>query len=96
MKSFVRFTLIMLAGLTLLLLASFGGQAKISDKAISSDVVATQMVTYQNIIKAQSLDINELPFLDNADIYQYDDPGSVVTRYVTVKRGNAAAAVKQQ
>lgn len=33
-------------------------------------------------------DINKLPLKDNASLYQYDDPGSVVTMYLTVRRGN--------
>lgn len=33
-------------------------------------------------------DINKAPLQDNLDLYQYDDPGSVVTMYVTVRRGN--------
>jgi len=32
--------------------------------------------------------IDNLPFQDNADIYKYDDPGSVVVMYVTVRKGN--------
>ncbi|MBE0671823.1 MAG: CotH kinase family protein [Anaerolineales bacterium] len=35
-------------------------------------------------------DINDIPFRDNQAIYQYDDPGSVVVIYVTVRMGNAA------
>ncbi len=33
-------------------------------------------------------DINSMPLTDNPDLYQYEDPGSVVTMYVTVRRGN--------
>lgn len=34
--------------------------------------------------------IDDLPLRDNPNIYQYDDPGSVVTMYVTVRKGNAS------
>lgn len=34
--------------------------------------------------------INDLPLQDNPNVYQYDDPGSVVTMYITVRRGNVA------
>jgi spore coat protein H len=33
-------------------------------------------------------DINSMPLEDNHDLYLYDDPGSVVTMYLTVRRGN--------
>lgn len=35
-------------------------------------------------------DLDGLPLQDNPNVYQYDDPGSVVTMYVTVRRGNAS------
>jgi len=34
--------------------------------------------------------INKLPLQDNIDIYKYDNPGSVVTMYVTVRKGNVS------
>lgn len=43
-----------------------------------------------SIITEPVRDINDQPFRDNADIYQYDDPASVVTMYVTVRKGDAA------
>jgi spore coat protein H len=49
------------------------------------DVVATPL---DSVIKQPADDINQQPFRDNPDIYQYDDPGSVVTLYITVRRGN--------
>ncbi len=33
-------------------------------------------------------DINSMPLTDNPDLYAYEDPGSVVTMYLTVRRGN--------
>jgi len=38
----------------------------------------------------KSPDINELPLRDNMNLYQYDDPDSVVHMYLTVRRGNKA------
>ena len=35
-------------------------------------------------------DINNLPLRDNLDIYKYDDPGSVVIMYITVRKGNVS------
>ncbi|MCX6060100.1 MAG: CotH kinase family protein [Chloroflexi bacterium] len=34
--------------------------------------------------------IDDLPLRDNPDIYKSDDPGSVVTMYVTVRKGNVS------
>jgi len=34
--------------------------------------------------------IDDLPLQDNPNVYQYDDPGSVVTMYVTVRKGNVS------
>lgn len=35
-------------------------------------------------------DVDELPLQDNQEIYQFDDPDSIVTLYVTVRLGNPA------
>jgi spore coat protein H len=49
------------------------------------------VVTPTSPIHFQPLaDIDELPFQDNPELYQSDDPGSIVTMYVTVRKGNAA------
>lgn len=42
------------------------------------------------VAKEHQPDINALPFQDDPEIYKYDDPTSVVTIYVTVRKGNAA------
>ncbi len=34
--------------------------------------------------------INDLPLSDNPNVYQYDDPDSLVTIYLTVRRGNSS------
>jgi len=36
----------------------------------------------------EPVSINDWPFQDNQEIYQFDDPGSVVTMYATVRKGN--------
>lgn len=48
-------------------------------------VVSTPL---DSVIKQPTVDINDQPFKDNPDVYQYDDPGSVVTIYITVRKGN--------
>lgn len=42
------------------------------------------------ILKESVADINEQPLHDNIDLYQDDDPASVVTIYLTVRQGNSA------
>jgi spore coat protein H len=42
------------------------------------------------VLKEPAAEIYDLPLQDNLDIYKYDDPGSVVTMYATVRKGNSA------
>src|SRR6185369_10578656 len=52
---------------------------------------ATQIPASPTPISIESLpNIDDLPLQDNPNVYQYDDPDSVVTMYVTVRRGNAS------
>jgi spore coat protein H len=46
------------------------------------------VVAASNGVTKVTKDINSVPIVDNQDLYQYDDPGSVVTMYLTVRRGN--------
>jgi spore coat protein H len=38
----------------------------------------------------ERVNINDLPFEDNMALYRYDDPGSVVYMYLTVRKGNSS------
>jgi spore coat protein H len=40
-------------------------------------------------VKETPVGINDLPLQDNMDLYQFDDPASIVTMYVTVRKGNS-------
>ncbi|HSL46945.1 MAG TPA: CotH kinase family protein [Anaerolineales bacterium] len=42
-----------------------------------------------SVIKQPVAEIDERPFQDNTELYGTDDPGSVVTIYLTVRKGNA-------
>ena len=42
------------------------------------------------VFKEAPVNINSLPLRDNPNIYQYDDPDSVVTMYVTVWQGTSS------
>jgi spore coat protein H len=48
---------------------------------------ATAMVLFE---QGSVADVDSQPFRDNPNVYQYDDPGSVVTMYVTVRKGNSS------
>lgn len=48
---------------------------------------ATAMVLFEQRVVA---DIDSQSFQDNPNVYQYDDPGSIVTMYVTVRKGNSS------
>jgi spore coat protein H len=43
-----------------------------------------------NAMFSSLTDIDNQPFHDNLQLYQNDDPGSVVTMYVTVRKGNSS------
>jgi spore coat protein H len=51
--------------------------------------LATLVATPENFIEfAENGHIDDLPLVDNVDLYQYDDPGSLLYIYVTVQKGN--------
>jgi spore coat protein H len=41
-------------------------------------------------VKGSAVNIDDQPFHDNSNVYQYDNPGSVITMYVTVRKGNSS------
>lgn len=49
-----------------------------------------EMIPSQEVEIAESPQINELPLVDNEELYQYDDPTSVVVMYVTVRKGTSS------
>lgn len=50
--------------------------------------IQTLMATPVATIITETIDINEMPFEDNMDLYQYDEPGSIVYMYATIRTGN--------
>jgi len=56
-------------------------------KADLSEITSTP---YDEIQKESVVNIDNLPFRDNKDLYVYDSPASIVTIYVTVRKGNSA------
>jgi spore coat protein H len=58
-------------------------QQKLNQEATGAVVLGAN-----NTISKVITNIDQAPLQDNPDIYENDDPGSVVTMYVTVRRGN--------
>ena len=82
-----------------IIFAIFGGLLLVfaSLQALSGDIlmrrsaqpVATQIPPSPTPVAIENLpNIDDLPLKDNPNIYKYDDPGSVVTMYLTVRKGN--------
>jgi len=89
MRKIIAIILAILGGLLILFIStmSLASESKIDQNLNLATLVATAV---SQITIMPGVDINDLPFQDNIDIYQYDDPDSVVTMYVTVKNGNAS------
>lgn len=79
--------LLVIIAIFFLLAVSF--QSAAGTKPITDQLnVKTLIATPQSPLIIKNTNINDISFNDNADIYQYDNPGSVVYMYVTVRRGN--------
>ena len=89
MKRILRIIAIVIASLFLVFVSilSLSETQKLDNKLNVATLVA---IPAQTVSKEPEIDINDLPFQDNPDIYQYDDPTSVVTMYVTVRKGNSS------
>ena len=85
----IRVTAIVLGGLFLLFAAL---QSLSAESAISRSVqVATLVPPSPTPLSFEEMpSVDSLPLQDNLDIYKNDDPGSVVTMYVTVRMGNVS------
>ena len=87
MKTIFRGILAFVAAVFVLLLSM---QSLTSSEKIDERLnVATLVATPDNAVQIEApVNIAEVPFQDNLDIYEYDEPDSVVTIYVTVRKGN--------
>ncbi|MBE0671824.1 MAG: CotH kinase family protein [Anaerolineales bacterium] len=90
MKSFFRIVTIIAAVLFLIYVSiiSLPAGAATIDKDMT---IATLLVTppFGAPVAQQVGTIDELPFRDNAVVYENDNPGSVVTMYLTIRKGNS-------
>lgn len=90
MMKLIKVLLSILGGL-FLMLASVQSLSFAADPVTRSAVTATPVTLPTSPVQFQpTTDIDILPFQDNQEIYQFDDPDSIVTLYVTVRMGNAA------
>ncbi len=60
---------------------------EVTEAEVTKDPVGQFVIEKEDVI-----DINDVNLRDNTSIYQQDDEGSVVTMYLTVRRGNKADA----
>ena len=89
MRKIISIVFAVLAGLLFILISAM---SLASEEKIDENInLATLVATPQNQLTiVPGADINDLPFQDNMNIYQYDDPDSIVYMYVTVRQGNSS------
>ena len=66
---------------------SLSSGEQIDEKINIATLIATPDV---QIAIQDTVEINDLPFVDNPEVYQFDDPDSVVYMYITVQTGNSS------
>lgn len=89
----MKFAKLMLSilGALFVLLASAQSLSFGTEPVVENTATATPAVSPTSSINFQSLaDIDGLPLQDNQKLYQFDDTDSIVTIYLTVRKGNAA------
>ncbi len=81
-----------LGGMLALIVVFFSMQSLSPSKKADNNLNPPKVVEtlLESNLKATPVGINDIPFQDNPDIYQYDDPSSVVTIYLTVRKGNVS------
>ena len=87
-------TILFVIGILLALIISLNSlQDTMSDPVSEeSDINLEQIldIPIESIQFAETADINNTPFVDNMDLYQYDDPDSIVYMYATIREGNSS------
>ena len=80
---------VLLVIIAIIFLLTVSVQSAAGTKPISEQLnVKTLIPTPQSPLINKDTNINAISLNDNADIYQYDNPGSIVFMYVTIRRGN--------
>ncbi len=98
MMKVLRIVLAVIAGIFLLIVTfdsllaeGNGGKSGLSDlqKKMQKEVPVSLLHAEDQTVPKITENLNELPLRDNVAVYANDDPGSVVTMYLTVRTGNA-------
>ncbi len=75
--------------IALIFLLAVSMQSAAGTQPISEQLsIQTLIATPQSPAIIKNTNINDIALSDNPDIYQYDQPGSIVYMYITVRRGN--------
>src|SRR5258705_888806 len=75
----------------ILLFASLQTLSEENSTGKPAQVIATQVPPSPTPITIEkALNLDDLSLRDNPNVHQYDDPGSVVTMYVTARKGNVS------
>ena len=87
MKNLFKGLLALIVGLFVVVvsLQSLASPERIDEQLNLATLISTPVSAAE--IK-EPVNIDEWPFIDNAELYQLDEPGSIVTVYVTVRMGN--------
>lgn len=80
-----------LTGFIIVILVTLSGCSKARTE-ISDAAESTEATVQPTIEIEETMDINSITLQDDASIYLQDDEDSVVTMYLTVRRGNSADA----
>lgn len=84
-----RTALIMLS--LFLLFVSLGSLSALPDETKQEVAAPTQTPAPPEPVEVEAVpDINDLPFVDNQNLYESEDPASVVVMYITIRKGNRA------
>ena len=92
MKKIINIVLISMGALVLLVLSVQSLQYLQEPNSDPAEVDLDSLIEaeFSTVEKEPLISINDIPLQDNMNIYQYDDPDSVITMYVTVREGNSA------
>ena len=87
-------TIVLIVGIFLALIISLQSlQDTMSDTSkVEDDIDLEEIldIPIESVEVAETADINNTPFVDNMDLYQYDTPDSIVYMYVTIRKGNSS------
>ncbi|HAF62119.1 MAG TPA: spore coat protein CotH [Anaerolineaceae bacterium] len=90
MKKIGRFLLFVIGILIALLISTRSLQNSIEETEPDLNIEEILDIPIEDTKITEPASINDTPFVDNMDLYQNDDPASMVYMYVTVREGNSS------